>query len=73
MADPIRLSDDEIRMLLLLTDHYQAAQIRAQMASEINDQYQAQLRLKYGLDEGWVCLDALTGFVKVGTNGDDHD
>lgn len=67
------LTDDEIRTLILITDQYQAAQIRAQVARELNEQYQAQLRRKYGLDDSWLCTDALAGFQKAGDDGDNDN
>lgn len=59
------ISDEEIRTLLLFSNEYTAARERMEAAARLEQQYLAQLRIKYGLDDTWVCNDVLDGFVQM--------
>lgn len=57
------LTDDEIRMGMMIVRRFQMAEAQRQMAVEMEAEFMTQLREKYKLGPQWVCNDLLEGFV----------
>jgi hypothetical protein len=73
MNTPIKLTTDEINTTLMIVNQFRTAQARLLMAQELEAEYMAQLREKYGLDESWICLNVFQGFEKLEAHSNDKD
>lgn len=73
METPVKLTTDEIRTTLMVVNQFRTAQARLLMAQELEAEYMAQLREKYGLDESWICLDVFLGFEKLEAHSNDQN